>query len=173
MRRIYLALALSVALVAAGCIGSDAGGPEGLEEASGPEDASQDQDGPTPIERSHEGQATVGIPVYDPESSIGHKATLVWESYQNGLNGTWVLGYEVEVPDGYDTLTVESSPADARPVADYDLFIFDSSGQVADQSLTEGADEQATVDEASGTYLVALAYFTGAADSVATEITVT
>lgn len=179
-------LALAVVLAAAGCIGSDAedealdadsqdadsedamgDAPSDTEEGAAAADA-----GPPPIERTHEDAGLVGIPVYDPGQMLGVKAEFARQSYANGANGTYVLGYEVQPREGHETLNVvTSADAVAADVPDYDLFVYGPADEVVASSYNPGADEEAEVDDVEAdTYLVLLYFYAGASDTVTTEI---
>lgn len=193
MTRKWLSLALAVVLATAGCTGSDdeealgadsedAGedrgeatdgdeaAPSGEEEGAASADA-----GPPAINRTHEDAGLVGAPVYDPEQALGVKAELARQSYENGANGTYVIGYEVQPREGHRTLTVAASAdAVAADVPDYDLFVYGPGGEVVASSYNAGADEEAEVDDVEAdAYLVLLYYYAGAADAVTTHIEVT
>lgn len=165
---------LAAVLATSGCIGlvgsDDEAGPTATGgEGSGAGGADGDA-APPPVEREYEDAAIVGVPLLDPFGQTGVKAEFVKTSYENGLNGTWLIGYEVTVEEGYGTLEVDTS-ADGSP--DYDLFVFDPGGDVAAQSLSPDSDEDATIDDAEpGTYLVAVYLFAGADAPVTTTVAI-
>lgn len=168
----YLAILLALTLFTTGCIGLVGSGDEAASPSSTGEAGAgaESETAPEPIEREYEGAALVGVPLLDPNGATGVKADFIKASYENGLNGTWLLGYEVTVPEGYGTLEVDTA-ASGSP--DYDLFVFDPNGNVAAQSLNADSDEAATIDDAEpGTYLVAVYLFAGADAPVTTSVAI-
>lgn len=177
MRARYLAALMALALLTSGCIGlGDAGDDEDLGSTNAEEMNATDGesiDGPEPIEREFEATALLGVPVYDPGGSTGVKADFAKTSYDHGANGTWLVGYEIQVQEGYGSLEVQTSAEESTPSPDYDLFLYGPDGEVLDQSLSSSSEEEADVEDPEpGTYLAIAYLFTGASAPVTMTVTI-
>lgn len=170
MSRPVLAAALSLLLLATGCLGppstpdaDESDGQEG-DHVSSPRDEAI-------VQEHYEGSATLGMPLLDPEGSTGATESFVKTSLDHGLNGTWLLAYEVHVPADADRLvaTTEGAP----PTADYDLLVYGPDGELVAHSHAAGPDETATVSSPQpGNYVVAAYLFAGVDAPVETTVTV-
>lgn len=178
MRLPSLALVLAFALATAGCLGPTPGGDE---VAPASDDADPAGQGPSAqaqplVNRTHEDAALANTPLIDPNQATGAKATFIKTSYDNGLNGTWIIGYEVDLPEGATKLTVETTAEhdtqEPRPIPDYDVFVYHPDGELAKAGYEVSSDETVTVrSPQAGTYLVALILVYGANAPVTTHIT--
>lgn len=203
MSRRWLTLTLALALIASGCVGlgsSDEGnlaptnassdGPGGAKQSSdddaerrAPGDQANGTQtgngtaGPPAMNRTYEDAGTAGVFMYDPGQSLGVKTTFAKRSYEQGFNGTWVLGYEVQPKQGHESLEVETTATPVDPqgeIPEYDLFIYGPQGEVVASSYESGSNESATLGELEPeTYLVLLYYQQGADDPITTHIEVT
>jgi hypothetical protein len=102
----------------------------------------------------------------------GPAGGLCWEQslltlYQNGANGTFIVGYDVAVPAGAASMLVEAGTTaaqtctDAACVPDVDVIVYDPSG--GPTVIASAAAFESGVIEAptAGTWTVLLVYFAG------------
>lgn len=136
--------------------------------------------GPPPIFHIYNGTALAGLPY--PErvaddalpvnvSVLPSHGEVAKAVYDAGGNGTVLLGYEVELPEGY-TQFLAFAFAPPRivpgvpvplPVPDYDLFVFDPDGNLAASSQNNWTIEQVNISEpAAGTWTVLTVFWAGA-----------
>lgn len=141
---------------------------------------------PPPIVRKYNDTALAGLP--HPERVAGEEipdavplpthAELAKAIYDNGGNGTVLVGYEVELDERYTQLVAVSFalprflpnppglPAcvpDSTCVPDYDLYLFDPDGNLAAQSTNNLTAEQINVTGVTaGNWTVLLVFWAGA-----------
>lgn len=130
---------------------------------------------PPPIQRSWNASALVGLPhpgrlddAPYPSEGPSH-AEIALQAYENGGNGTTVVGFEVEVSERHRAVAaflrmpIVQPPSGPPVTTDYDLFLFAPNGSLADASQTNSTVETVrTTDVTGGDWLLLVAHWAGA-----------
>lgn len=152
--------------------GSSSSGTDDESNQTGESQTDGDQAPPPMNHKEWTDSASTGVPVTFVEDG----ADFTKMSLENGANGTYVLGYDFEVPVGVNQVVVQANASEVgQNVPDYDLYVWNETGALQGGSTNEGTAEEVTVrNPVGGTYLIGLLYWAGAdAEGTIAPVTIT